>query len=275
MKKGLTFALLVLLALGMMASASLPAQASSAPQELPQSEIPPLPSRAQQFSHLAARWTALAAGSSATESAPQADPGKVAYLTFDDGPDPIWTPQVLQILEDYHARATFYMIGKNARSYPEVIRALAEAGQTIGNHTYNHVDLSKLTFSDYAYEVHGTDRAIRDALSENPQFQNQVTPCLRPPYGEIGGNVYGNAAQLGYSISMWQLDTRDWAGPAAEEILKEISGKVFSHEVILMHDGGKDRANTVKALPLVLHELVLEGFSFQPYCTSSGQNSLP
>lgn len=267
MKKGFTFTLLFLLALGMMVSATLPAQASSAAQELPQSDNPPLPSRAQQFSRMAARWTASTAWSSATESVSQADPDKVIYLTFDDGPDPIWTPQVLRILESYHARATFYMIGKNARSYPEVIRALAEAGHTMGNHTYNHVDLSKLTFSDYASEVHGTDRAIRDALSENPQFQHQVTPCLRPPYGEIGGNVYGNAAQLGYSISMWQLDTRDWAGPPAEEILNEISGKVFSHEVVLMHDGGKDRANTINALPLVLHELVLEGFSFQPYCT--------
>lgn len=202
---------------------------------------------------------------------PTADPEKRVYLTFDDGPDPVWSPQVLAILQKYQAHATFFMIGRNASAFPDTVLQIASGGNTLGNHSYNHFDLTTLNFGGFSLEVDDTYQAIRYALKDHPELAGQLTKCLRPPYGRANETVYSYAMGMGYSISMWNLDTRDWAGLDPEEILANFSNKLQPDRVILFHDGGEDRQNTIEALDLVLHELIMQGYEILPYCTEIGQ----
>jgi peptidoglycan/xylan/chitin deacetylase (PgdA/CDA1 family) len=202
---------------------------------------------------------------------PTADPEKKVYLTFDDGPDPVWSPQILAVLRKYQAHATFYMIGRNAFTFQDTILAIASDGNTLANHSYNHYDLTTLNFQGFSLEVGDTEQSIRNALKDHPELASQVTKCLRPPYGKSNETVYAYATRMGYSISMWNLDTRDWAGIDPEDILADFTKKLQPDRVILFHDGGEDRQNTVEALDLVLHELIMQGYEILPYCTEAGQ----
>lgn len=205
------------------------------------------------------------------EPLPTADPGMKAYLTFDDGPDPAWSPQVLAVLRKYRAHATFFMIGRNAATFDDLIVQIASDGNTLANHTYNHQDLTTLNYTGFSLEVGDTDQAIRYALRGHPELLSQITRCLRPPYGSTNQQVYSYAAQMGYSISMWNLDTRDWAGTSPQDILTDFTAKLQPDRVILFHDGGEKRHNTVEALDLILHELIMQGYQVLPYCTEAGQ----
>lgn len=202
---------------------------------------------------------------------PSADPEKKAYLTFDDGPDPVWSSQVLAVLRKYQAHATFYMIGRNAATFQDTIVQIASDGNTLANHSYNHFDLTTLGYEGFSLEVGDTEQSIRRALRDHPELLSQVTKCLRPPYGKSNESVYAYAMRMGYNISMWNLDTRDWAGTDPEAILADFSSKLQPDRVILFHDGGQDRENTVKALDLVLHELIMQNYEILPYCTEAGQ----
>ena len=206
-----------------------------------------------------------------TTPLPSADPEKKAYLTFDDGPDPVWSPQVLEILRKYQAHATFYMIGRNAFTFQDTILAIASDGNTLANHSYNHYDLTTLNFQGFSLEVGDTEQSIRNALKDHPELASQVTKCLRPPYGKSNETVYAYATRMGYSISMWNLDTRDWAGLAPEAILANVSEKLQPGRVILFHDGGEDRQYTVDPLDLVLHELIMQSCELLPFCTKAWQ----
>lgn len=205
------------------------------------------------------------------EPLPTADPEKKVYLTFDDGPDPVWSPQVLAILQKYQAHATFFMIGRNASAFPDTVLQIASGGNTLGNHSYNHFDLTTLNYGGFSLEVDDTYQAIRYALKDHPELAGQLTKCLRPPYGRANETVYSYAMGMGYSISMWNLDTRDWVGLAPESILANVTEKLQPDRVILFHDGSEDRQNTIEALDLVLHELIMQGYEILPYCTEEGQ----
>ena len=196
---------------------------------------------------------------------------KVVYLTFDDGPDPVWTIQILRLLERYQAKATFYMIGYNVVSHPEVVREIARRGQTIGVHGFNHYDLSAAGYSYFYAEVHDTEMAITDAMQGNPELVKQLGHCMRPPYGRKSALLSTNAEAMGYEVSMWNIDTKDWTGLEPEVILRHLRDALEPDKVILMHDGGLARENTVEALELILHELLMQGYNALPYCTQNGQ----
>jgi len=267
MKNGLVLALLFAL-LGATCQRVL---AASAPQAAPPASQPQDPGRTQQFIQLASGWTQTPSASGEAETGTQPNPDLVVYLTFDDGPDPKWTPQVLALLKQYHATATFFEIGRNARSYPEITLQVAENGNTIGLHGYNHLDLTKLGYSDFYLEVADTRGAIADALAADPQVASALTPCLRPPYGAVNQDVYTYAAQMNYALSFWHIDTLDWTGVSPEQILATVSANITPYKVVLMHDGGEKRENTLRGLELVLHELTLRGYTFGQYCTAYGQ----
>jgi peptidoglycan/xylan/chitin deacetylase (PgdA/CDA1 family) len=271
MKKGLIFAMLFAL-LGITAQ---PVIAASVAQAAPPAIQPQDPGRTQQFIQLASGWTQAGSAGGEAQLTGEPNPDLVVYLTFDDGPDPKWTPQVLALLEQYHATATFYEIGRNARSYPEISLQVAEDGNTIGLHGYNHLDLTKLGYSDFYLEVVDARAAIADALASDPQVESALTPCLRPPYGAVNQDVYAYAAQMNYALSFWQIDTRDWSGVSPEEILATVSANITPYKVVLMHDGGEKRENTLLGLALVLHELTLRGYTFGQYCTAYGQAYTP
>lgn len=267
------FALLVNFAAiaGLALALPAPVFGASAEQGLPPAAENADPGRTQAFIQLINNWTAPDQSAQSGQELPQANPDLVIYLTFDDGPDPKWTPQVLALLQKYHATAVFYEIGRNARSFPQTTLEVAEAGQKIGLHGYNHIELSKLGFHDFSLEVTDTRDAISDALSSRPDLAGQLTPCLRPPYGAVSDSVYNFAYTMNYAISMWHLDTRDWTGISGEEILAIVEKELQPYRVVLMHDGGENRAETIRGLGLVLHELTLRGYHFEPYCTEHGQ----
>jgi peptidoglycan/xylan/chitin deacetylase (PgdA/CDA1 family) len=195
----------------------------------------------------------------------------VLYLTFDDGPSPIWSEQILDVLDFYHAGATFYMIGSNAAKHPEIVREIASKGQTVAVHGYNHSDLSGYGFQAFYQEVHNTETVILDALSNGKDLTSQFVRCLRPPYGSNSELLKMNARSMDYEVSMWNIDTNDWSGISPEEILSDFRQKIEPQKVVLMHDGGLDRENTVKALKLILHEMLMQGYQSLPYCAEDGQ----
>lgn len=202
---------------------------------------------------------------------PPKDPEKVVYLTFDDGPDPAWTVKILDILERYQAGATFYMIGSSVVSHPEIVREVASRKQTIAVHSFNHVDLSGVGFPYFYNEIHDTETAITNALQGDQQLIQQFGRCMRPPYGKKSPLLAANAEAMNYEVSMWNIDTKDWSGLSPEEIFDHFKSALEPQKVILMHDGGLDRSNTVKALELILHELLMQGYTVLPYCTQEGQ----
>ena len=216
-------------------------------------------------------WMGIRKNGRAQAVLPPKDPEKVVYLTFDDGPDPKWTPLILNVLARYQARATFFMIGYNAVSHPEVVREIASRGQTISVHGFNHVDLSGVGYTYFYNEVHDTELAIVEPFQGNPELIKQFGRCFRPPYGKKSDLLYANAEAMGYEVSMWNIDTQDWSGLGPDEIFVHFKSALEPRKVILMHDGGLDRANSVRALELILHELLMQGYTVLPYCTQHGQ----
>ncbi len=189
---------------------------------------------------------------------PTAEPGgqQVVYLTLDDGPTPPYTREMLQLLSTYDAQVTFFVLGQNVQRFPDLIEAAYEAGHALGNHTYDHVSLAGISKEDFYNQVQRTARALGD----------RAAPYLRPPYGATDAFTRVYAAELGYSVVMWNIDTLDWKRPGAQAIISTILKQVYPEAIVLMHDGGGDREQTVSALETVLQQLQARGYTFQPIC---------
>ncbi|HYF64076.1 MAG TPA: polysaccharide deacetylase family protein [Herpetosiphonaceae bacterium] len=183
-------------------------------------------------------------------------PNKVLYLTFDDGPDPRNTPGLLELLARYNARATFFVLGHYAQAHPDLIQAEAAAGHTVANHTFTHPSLSGISREAFMNEVLGTKEVI-SGVGAN---------CLRPPYGATDANTRAYAAEIGYEVIMWDIDTHDWANPGADEIGRRLLGNARDGAIVLMHDGGGDRAQTIAALEAALPALAEQGYRFEALC---------
>jgi peptidoglycan/xylan/chitin deacetylase (PgdA/CDA1 family) len=241
----------------------LPAQAQQA--------NPPQAGIIQHLDELVGRWVASDLPEPALQvELPERDPNKVVYLTFDDGPDPRWTPQIIELLRAYDARGTFFVLGKNAASFPQLVKEMAFAGQTFGNHSYNHAHIAAFDYANFREEVNDTTDALKQALQDNPELKELITPCLRPPYGEVSESFYSHATAMDLYITFWSLDTEDWKNPDPQEVIKAVIEKVEPGSIILMHDGGENRQATLKSLALILHELSQLGYSFAPICNEAG-----
>ncbi|MEP7199334.1 MAG: polysaccharide deacetylase family protein, partial [Chloroflexota bacterium] len=180
--------------------------------------------------------------------------GKVIYLTFDDGPSKPYTAQVLDLLARYHARATFFVVGRNVKAYPELVRAIHSAGHVLGNHTYDHVWLNRISHAKFVSQVERTQAVLGHLASS----------CMRPPNGGTNRNTRPYAAALGLQVVMWNIDPRDWSRPGAARIAARILAQVKPRMTVLMHDGGGNRSQTVAALEVVLRELTQRGYRFEP-----------
>ena len=183
-------------------------------------------------------------------------PTKYVVLTFDDGPDATYTPQILAILAKYDAKATFFEVGKNVAKHPELTKTIHAAGHSVENHTWDHADLRKLGAAAFRQEVASTDQAIRAATGSTPA-------CLRPPYGGMNPTVTQWARALGKDLVVWTVDSRDWTKPGAPAIVQRVLKNVHNGSVILMHDGGGNRTQTVVALPTILKSLKAQGYGFR------------
>jgi peptidoglycan/xylan/chitin deacetylase (PgdA/CDA1 family) len=183
----------------------------------------------------------------------------VVHLTFDDGPTPAWTPRVLELLARYRAQATFFVVGRNAAAHPELVRQAYTAGHGVGNHTWSHRRLTRLDAGALEAEVGATSAAIQRATGVPVR-------CLRPPYATVDAASAGRARALGLRLVMWDVDSNDWRRPGAGVITGRVLGRVRSGDVVLLHDGGGDRSQTLAALQQVLSSLSARGFRFSPLC---------
>jgi peptidoglycan-N-acetylglucosamine deacetylase len=176
-------------------------------------------------------------------------------LTFDDGPNPVFTPQVLRVLDDYGVKATFFCIGEQAREYPELVQQIQQAGDALGVHGWNHTALTKLSPDEIDQQLHSASIAIQQATGTTPTV-------FRPPYGSTDQTVVDVASALGLTQVLWSVDTDDWQRPGTEAIVNAVLTHAHNGGVILMHDGGGDRSETVAALPQIITALQQRGFTF-------------
>ncbi|MGX2993634.1 polysaccharide deacetylase family protein [Streptomyces sp. JNUCC 64] len=179
---------------------------------------------------------------------------KVVYLTFDDGPG-VATPKVLDLLKQYGAKATFYQNGVNVGGFPATTKRAFQEGHSLQNHTWSHPDLRTVSWTTFKSEVTRTDNAIKQLTGSTPT-------CLRPPYGAVNQTVRDRAARLNKKLRLWTIDTRNWARPGRAAIESEVLNNVRSGSVVLFHDAGGDRGQTVAALPKILKTLKARGYTF-------------
>ena len=183
------------------------------------------------------------------------DGRKGIALTIDDGPSPEYTPQVLRLLERYRVTATFSMIGLEVAAHPGLVRDVAAAGHTIANHTWSHPDLAHLPPALIADQGDRASGAIHRATG-------QVPSLFRAPYGTWSPAVLQYCARAGMTPLDWSVDPRDWSRPGVPAIVRNIMGNTRTGSIILEHDGGGNRSQTVAALKIVLPRLLDTGYHF-------------
>jgi peptidoglycan/xylan/chitin deacetylase (PgdA/CDA1 family) len=200
----------------------------------------------------------------ATEGPPPAKPvfyvddgPKAIALTIDDGPSPLYTPQILQLLDKYHVTASFSMVGENVTYYPSVARDVADAGHLIVNHTWDHANLTALTESKTRAEIGNAAEAIHDAVGRTPTI-------FRAPYGAWSRTALEYCASNHLMALDWSVDPRDWARPGVSKIVANIMKNTKTGSIILEHDGGGDRSETVAALKIAIPRLLDAGYHFKP-----------
>ncbi len=174
-------------------------------------------------------------------------------MTFDDGPSSANTRRLLEILKQRNIKATFFLIGQNAASNPDLVRRILADGHEIGNHSWTHPQLSKLSDDRVTTEINKTQDAIKDASGFTPTL-------LRPPYGAITARQREwIESQFGLSIILWSVDPFDWKRPGASVITQRILSQVRPGAIILSHDIHKQ---TVDAMPATLDSLIAKGYKF-------------
>ncbi|HHX23993.1 MAG: polysaccharide deacetylase family protein [Tepidanaerobacteraceae bacterium] len=188
------------------------------------------------------------------------DEKKVA-LTFDDGPDDVFTPQFLDVLKDKKVKATFFIIGKRAEGYPKVMKRIVDESHLVGNHTWSHPDIMKLSLEKVKEEVLKTEELL-DSYCKDRKDRIKL---FRSPYGSMDPERVEFIADMGYKIISWNVDSLDWKGLSAEEVKTNILENVINGSIILQHSAGgegEDLSGSVEALPEIIDVLQKEGFEF-------------
>ena len=177
--------------------------------------------------------------------------GKVIALTFDDGPGP-YTAQLLDILDQHGAKATFFLIGSKVSAQADVLRRMHARGHQLGNHSWSHPELPKLPIDQIAGEIDRTNDAIKQATGVTPSI-------LRPPYGAVNAVVLEQLRLRGMSSILWSVDTRDWADRNSDIVCSRAVAGAYPGAIILMHD---IHQTSVNAVPCILSALKQQGYSF-------------
>jgi peptidoglycan-N-acetylglucosamine deacetylase len=191
-------------------------------------------------------------------------------ITFDDGPDPRWTPQILDILKAANVKAAFFLVGVNAERYPGLVRRIVNEGHEIGNHTYYHPNLALCWPEHIRLELNATQLLLET-------ITGRATTLFRPPYAADSSPTQLTdlaplkiAEDLNYLVVLENIDPQDWAKPGADIILRRIKQQRHDGSVILLHDAGGDRSQTVEALPHILDWLHTRGDTVVPLSTLLG-----
>lgn len=176
-------------------------------------------------------------------------------LTFDDGPNPYYTPKILAVLRQYKVKATFFCVGRQVAHYPNLVKQEYADGNLVGNHSWSHPDLALLTNDEIDSQINLTSNVIQQVIGVKPAF-------FRPPYGIVNARVLSKANLLGLTTIIWNDEARDWATPGTSVIASRILNLAGDGAIILMHDGGGDRSQTIAALPTIITTLRLRGYQF-------------
>lgn len=186
-------------------------------------------------------------------------------LTFDDGPHPIYTSLILDILKDYDVQATFFVVGQHALDYPDITKRIVDEGHTIGNHTYTHINIPTASLATLTKEVFMTNAVIYDLTGVYPEY-------IRPPRG-MYDNRLGKLAHLGnQEIVLWSISSQDWKpNTTPTEITRRALSAVRPGDILLFHDSGAlvsssgaSRMATVEALPGIIEGLQKDGYKIVP-----------
>lgn len=186
-------------------------------------------------------------------------------LTFDDGPDPEWTPQILDILKEHHLKAAFFLVGSQAEAYPWLVRRIVNEGHVIGNHTYTHPNMGEISAKQIGIELNATQWLLESITGRS-------TTLFRPPYNADSRPTHVAELrplkqvqdELGYLILLENIDPEDWARPGVDEIVKRIKEQREEGNIILLHDAGGNRSETVEALPKIIDYLQTRGDHIVP-----------
>ncbi|WP_395750369.1 polysaccharide deacetylase family protein [Prosthecobacter sp.] len=175
-------------------------------------------------------------------------------ITFDDGPDPVLTPRLLDLLKERHIHATFFLVGKNAAAFPEVVKRIVAEGHEVGNHSWSHPLFTQMSKESVDSQLQRTHDAIVKACG--------VAPLLyRPPYGAVGATQKARIEKtFGYSAILWDVDPQDWQHPrSAQKVYNAIHKQTKNGSIILCHD---IHETTIAAMPATLDDLTARGFRF-------------
>ncbi|MGW9481905.1 polysaccharide deacetylase family protein [Streptomyces diastaticus] len=176
-------------------------------------------------------------------------------LTFDDGPDPRYTPPILDLLRRHHVRATFFVCGEMAEHQGGLLRRMVDEGHVIGNHSWSHPLLTRASTAVVRAELERTSEAVERAVGQHPQW-------MRAPYGAWNRRVFRLGAELGMDAFAWTVDSLDWTEPGTRTIIDRVLNGAGPGVIVLAHDAGGDRSQTVTALRTYLPRLLADGHRF-------------
>lgn len=181
---------------------------------------------------------------------------KIVALTFDDGPWPVFTDKVLDILEAEQVPATFFMLGTRVNKAPSIARRVVAEGHQVASHTLGHRYLSREKPKEIRRQIRGGRAAIKEHTGVDTRW-------LRPPYGSMNGPAWKVVKAEKVKVVMWDVDPKDWnKGRKAKSIANSAVRNAKPGSIILLHDGGGDRTQTVKALPIIIKKLRAKGYAF-------------
>lgn len=183
---------------------------------------------------------------------------KTIALSFDDGPHPQYTNEILDILKEYNIKATFFVLGLHAESYPDIILRQIEEGHEIGNHSYSHINMKKATKKEIIDEYDKTQKIVYSISNVKPTL-------FRPPYGNYNSQVVEVVSSDDSTIVLWTFyqDSKDWSNPGVEVIVNTTVTKAQSGDIILFHDYVYHKeSHTIEALKILIPTLINEGYSF-------------
>ncbi|MEU9052328.1 polysaccharide deacetylase family protein [Streptomyces sp. NPDC048384] len=179
--------------------------------------------------------------------------GRTMVLTFDDGPDPRYTPHILDTLREYDVRAMFFVCGEMVAENGDLLARMADEGHVVGNHTWSHPLLTRLSTRRIREEMERTSDVIEDTYGERPVW-------FRAPYGAWNRTAFRLGAELGMDPLAWTVDTLDWTAPGTRTIVDRVENGAAPGVVVLSHDAGGDRSQSVRALRAYLPQLLDSGY---------------
>lgn len=174
-------------------------------------------------------------------------------LTFDDGPHTKYTLEILDILKENNATATFFIIGENAEEHPDIVEKIIKSGCEVGNHTWSHAFLDKLSSQDVYNELARADELLKNLTGESPRV-------FRPPGGRFNDTVLKIAEDFGYTTVLWSKDTRDWSSPGIDKVISSALDNPTDGDIILFHDYNARNSPTPEALRKILPKLIADGY---------------